>query len=169
MPQHPFHTSGLRAAGRSARPRTGRGVTLGVRHPSDRRADRKGILMDTSGIIAWFFWMFVAVAYLMVVLQVFADLFRDHELSGWGKAAWILFILFVPFIAVVVYLIARGSGMSARQTTGASHGAREDSVTGVAGHASVSPANRIADAEALLADGAITQAEFDRLKAEALA
>jgi hypothetical protein len=124
--------------------------------------------METSGVVAWFFWMFVAVAYLMVVLQVFAVLFRDHALSGWGKAAWILFILFVPFIAVVVYLVARGSGMSSRQAA-PSHGAREDAVTGVAGHASASPANRIADAEALLADGAITQAEFDRLKAEALA
>jgi hypothetical protein len=124
--------------------------------------------MDTSGMVAWFFWMFVAIAYLMVVLQVFGDLFRDHALSGWAKAAWILFILFVPFLAVVVYLIARGSGMSERQSA-PSHGAREDSVTGVAGHATMSPANRIADAEALLADGAITQAEFDRLKAEALA
>jgi hypothetical protein len=124
--------------------------------------------MDASGMVAWFFWMFVSIAYLVVVFAVFADLFRDHALSGWGKAAWILFIVFVPFFAVVVYLVARGSGMSERQAS-PSHGAREDSVTGVAGHASMSPANRIADAEALLADGAITQAEFDRLKAEALA
>jgi hypothetical protein len=124
--------------------------------------------MGAWDVVAWFFWMFVSVAYLIVVFSVFADLFRDHALSGWGKAAWVLFILFVPFIAVVAYLVARGSGMSERQVAPA-RGAREDSVTGVAGHASVSPANRIADAEAELADGAITQAEFDRLKADALA
>ena len=53
-------------------------------------------------------------AWLMLVFSLFADLFRDHELSGWGKAAWSLFLIFVPFLAAFIYLIARGSGMRER-------------------------------------------------------
>jgi ABC-type multidrug transport system fused ATPase/permease subunit len=58
--------------------------------------------------------IFLFSAWLMVLFTIFADLFRDHELSGWGKAAWVLFLVFVPFLAALIYLIARGSGMRER-------------------------------------------------------
>lgn len=58
--------------------------------------------------------IFLFAAWLMVLFTIFADLFRDHEMSGWGKAAWVLFLIFVPFLAALIYLIARGSGMRER-------------------------------------------------------
>jgi ABC-type multidrug transport system fused ATPase/permease subunit len=58
--------------------------------------------------------IFLFAAWLMVLFTIFADLFRDHQMSGWGKAAWVLFLVFVPFLAALIYLIARGSGMRER-------------------------------------------------------
>ena len=58
--------------------------------------------------------IFLFAAWLMVLFTIFADLFRDHEMSGWGKAAWVHFLIIVPFLAALIYLIARGSGMRER-------------------------------------------------------
>ena len=58
--------------------------------------------------------IFLFAAWLMVLFTVIADLFRDHGMSGWGKAAWIIFLIFIPFLGVLIYLIARGSGMRER-------------------------------------------------------
>jgi ABC-type multidrug transport system fused ATPase/permease subunit len=58
--------------------------------------------------------IFVFAAWLMVLFTIIGDLFRDHEMSGWGKAAWIIFLIFVPFLGTLIYLIARGSGMQQR-------------------------------------------------------
>jgi membrane protein implicated in regulation of membrane protease activity len=58
--------------------------------------------------------IFVFAAWLMVLFTIIGDLFRDHALSGWGKAAWVLFLIFVPFLAALIYLVARGEGMRER-------------------------------------------------------
>jgi ABC-type multidrug transport system fused ATPase/permease subunit len=58
--------------------------------------------------------IFVFAAWLMVLFTIISDLFRDHGMSGWGKAAWVLFLIFVPFLAALIYLIARCSGMRER-------------------------------------------------------
>src|SRR3954453_15202215 len=58
--------------------------------------------------------IFIFAAWLMVLFSIIGDVFRDHGLSGWGKAAWVLFLIFVPFLAAFIYLIARGSGMRER-------------------------------------------------------
>ena len=58
--------------------------------------------------------IFVFAAWLMVLFTIIGDLFRDHGMSGWGKAAWIIFLIFVPFLGTLIYLIARGSGMRER-------------------------------------------------------
>ena len=58
--------------------------------------------------------IFVFAAWLMVLFTIIADLFRDHGMSGWGKAAWIIFLIFLPFLGTLIYLIARGSGMRER-------------------------------------------------------
>lgn len=65
-------------------------------------------------IIWWFFWVFVFISYLMVLFNIVVDLFRDHTLNGWWKAVWIVFLIFVPFLTALVYLIARGRGMGER-------------------------------------------------------
>ena len=72
--------------------------------------------MDFWSVIWVVIWIFLFVAYLFVFFYILMDLFRDHELSGWWKALWIVFLIFAPFLTALVYLIARGRGMSERQT-----------------------------------------------------
>lgn len=119
-----------------------------------------------------FFWLmvysFFFVSYLMVLFQVVADIFRDKELSGWGKALWMLFLIFVPVLTALVYLIARGRGMAGRQVEAVTE-ARRDTESYIREVATVSPADQIASAKNLLDTGAITPAEFERLKTKALA
>jgi hypothetical protein len=119
-----------------------------------------------------FFWLmvysFFFVAYLMVLFQVVADLFRDRELSGWWKALWILFLIFLPFLSALVYLIARGRGMAQRQAAMVTQ-ARSETDAYIRDVATTSPADQIASAKALLDAGTIAPAEFERLKTKALA
>ncbi|MDW4574110.1 SHOCT domain-containing protein [Microbacterium sp. M3] len=120
--------------------------------------------------ILWMFWIFVFVAYLMVIFSIIGDLFRDHELSGWWKAVWIIFLIFVPFLTALVYLIARGSGMQKRSIAQAQElRAAQDAYIRQTVGSSSSAADQIAQAKSLLDSGAITQAEYDALKAKALA
>jgi hypothetical protein len=114
-------------------------------------------------------WTFVFVFYLMVLFQILGDLFRDKDLSGWLKALWVIALIVVPFLSALIYLIARGRGMAERQA-GAMRRAQESTdsyIQEVAGR--TSPADQIATAKGLLDNGTINQAEFDRLKATALA
>ena len=62
----------------------------------------------------WLFWVYVAVACIWIFISVFIDLFRSPDLSGWAKALWTLFLVFLPFLAAFIYLIARGGGMGER-------------------------------------------------------
>lgn len=111
--------------------------------------------------------MFAYVAYLITLFTIIADLFRDRELSGWAKALWLLFLFFLPFITALVYLIARGDSMARRSAALGKQNqqAMDDYIRQVAGS---TPSDEIAKAKALLADGSITQDEYERLKAAAL-
>ena len=126
--------------------------------------------MDLWSWVAWFFWVFVFVAYLMVLFSILGDLFRDHTLSGWWKAVWIIFLIFVPFLTALVYLIARGTGMQKRAMEQATEMRKqqEEYIRATAGTGG-SATDDIAKAKSLLDSGAISQAEFDALKAKALA
>jgi hypothetical protein len=120
--------------------------------------------------VVWFIFIsFAFVAYLMVMFSIITDLFRDRETSGWAKAVWIVLLIFFPLITALVYLIARGSGMTERSMrTAEAMKAQQDSyIRDVAGNAS--PVNQVAKAKAMLDAGAISQSEFDALKAKALA
>jgi ABC-type multidrug transport system fused ATPase/permease subunit len=119
-------------------------------------------------VIGWFLWAFVFIAYLMALFAIIGDLFRDHKLNGWWKALWILFLIFVPFLTALVYLIARGRGMAERSQKEAKQAqtAADDYIRTVAGS---SPSDEIAKAKSLLDAGTITQAEYESLKAKALA
>ena len=114
------------------------------------------------------FLAFMFVAYLFVMFQVVADLFRDGELGGFGKALWILGLILLPFLTALVYVIARGPGMARRQHAAVQRLQREAEsyIRQVAGK---SPADQIADAKRLLDAGTISADEFARLKAKALA
>jgi hypothetical protein len=121
-------------------------------------------------VIWWFLWAFAFIAYLMALFAIIGDLFRDHKMNGWAKALWILFLIFVPFLTALVYLIARGSGMAERSQREAKQyqAATEDYIRQAAG-TSASPSDEIAKAKALLDAGTISQGEYDQLKAKALA
>ena len=119
--------------------------------------------------IVWFIIVSYAfIAYLMVLFSMIGDLFRDRELNGVVKAAWLLFFLFVPFLSALIYLIVRGQGMAERSVH-RMQAAKEDQdayIQEVAGQ--TSPAAQIAQAKVLLDSGDITADEFASLKARAL-
>lgn len=142
---------------------------------------------DFWSFIWLFFWGFAVVAYLFAVFTVIADLFRDRQLNGWWKALWIACIFFLPFVTVLVYVIARGTGiverLDERPPRGA-HAATVDepapaasaagtaptaSAASVTSTAVASPAVEIGRAKELLDTGAITPVEFEALKNRALA
>ena len=110
---------------------------------------------------------FVFVAYLMILFQIVADLFRDGELGGGSKAVWLSALVFLPMLTALLYVLVRGTGMAKRQRAALerSKTEAEDYIRQVAGK---SPAEQIADAKALLDAGTITQDEFAKLKAKAL-
>jgi hypothetical protein len=118
-------------------------------------------------------WSMVAFFFLVILLWilfgVIMDIFRSDDMSGGMKAVWCIFLLLMPWLAVFIYLIARGKGMGQRQmATAQKHQAQMDAyVRETAG--SAGPSNEIASAKTLLDAGTITQDEFDRLKAAALA
>jgi len=120
-------------------------------------------------LIWWFLWAFVFIAYLFALFAVISDMFRDHKLNGWWKALWIIFLIFVPFLTLLVYLIARGPGMAQRSAKQAQQAqeATDAYIRQAAGGAK-SPTEEIAHAKQLLDSGAITQDDFEKLKAKAL-
>ena len=121
-------------------------------------------------LLLWFFWIFVFVSYLMVIFSIIGDLFRDDSVNGWVKAIWIIFLIFVPFLTALVYLIARGNGMQKRSVAQAQElRAAQDAYIREAAGSGSSAADDIAKAKTLLDSGAISQAEYDTLKAKALA
>ncbi|MEV7648349.1 SHOCT domain-containing protein [Arthrobacter sp. NPDC089319] len=117
--------------------------------------------------IWWFFWAFAFIAYLFVLFGIITDLFRDKSLNGWLKAVWLIFLLFLPFLTSLIYLIARGRGMAERSHE-ASQAMRTDTESYIRGVAGASPTAEIAKAKELLDSGAINQQEFEHVKARAL-
>lgn len=115
-----------------------------------------------------FLIIFAWIAYLLVLFQILGDLlWRDHKTSGWVKAVWVFFLILLPWLTAVVYLIARGKGMATRAQA-AAQAAKQDTDAYIREAAGRSPAQEIADAKSLLDGGTISQAEFDALKAKAL-
>jgi Short C-terminal domain/Phospholipase_D-nuclease N-terminal len=114
-------------------------------------------------LIIFFAW----VAWLWILFTVFADLFRRDDIGGWGKAGWVVFVIVVPFLGVLVYLIAQHDGMRERSLRQAE--AQKTAFDQQVREAAGGSATEIAKAKELLDSGAITQAEFEAIKAKALA
>ena len=112
--------------------------------------------------------IFFMIVFFVILFQVLIDLFRSDDLSGWAKAGWTLFIIILPFLGLLIYLIVRGQGMSerAQQDAVESQQAFDDYVRTTAG--SGDSAAQIANAKRLLDEGTISQQEFETLKAKAL-
>jgi len=119
-------------------------------------------LLDMFIFFAWVIWFWL-------LITVFADLFRRHDTSGFAKVLWIIFVIILPFLGVFIYLIAEHDGMTKRSIdqAQAQKAQMDDYVKSVAG--SGGAAAEIEKAKGLLDSGAITQAEFDSMKAKALA
>ena len=115
-------------------------------------------------MVFFFFW----VIWIWIVITVLIDIFRRHDIGGWAKAGWVIFVVILPWLGVLVYLIAQHDGMRERSVNEAQAQRREfdDYVRDTAGGGSAAD---IAKAKELLDAGAITQAEFETLKAKALA
>ena len=111
---------------------------------------------------------FFFIAYLIVLFQVIVDLFRDSEMGGGSKVLWIIGLIFVPLLTALIYILARGSGMAARQR-GAAKAAKAEADAYIRDVAGKSPADHITDAKKLLDAGTINADEYARLKAKALA
>jgi len=118
--------------------------------------------------VLWTMILFFAwVAWIWIAITCFTDIFRRHDIGGWHKALWVAFIIVVPFLGVLVYLIAQHDGMRDRniEQVRAQKAALDDYVRETAG----GPATEIAKAKELLDKGAISQEEFDAIKAKAMA
>lgn len=126
--------------------------------------------MSIAEVLLWTVYIMAVICLIWIWVRVVFDLFSDHETGGWGKFGWIVFLIFLPWLAVFIYLIARGKGMSERALAAAQQqrAATDQYIKGVAAQ-SKSPAEQIADAKGLLDSGAITAQEFESLKAKALA
>ena len=117
--------------------------------------------------ILWTMVLFFAwVAWIWIAITVFVDIFRRDDIGGWHKAIWVVFVILVPFLGVLVYLIVQHDGMRERTVKQAQtqQQALDQYVRDTAG----GPATEIAKAKELLDSGAITQADYDAIKAKAL-
>lgn len=112
--------------------------------------------------------VFFFVIWIWILITILTDLFRDHEISGWSKAAWVLFLVFIPFITALIYLIVRGNGMRDR-TIKAQADAKQHFDEYVREQAHVSPADELHKLNELKEKGALSAEEFDKAKAKLLA
>jgi Short C-terminal domain/Phospholipase_D-nuclease N-terminal len=115
-------------------------------------------------MVIFFLW----IMWFWLLFTVFADIFRRHDLSGWGKAGWLIFTIVLPFLGVFVYLISQNEGMTSRNIERA-RGERRQLDEYVRETAGGGAAQEIEKAKQLLDNGTISQAEFDAIKQRALA
>jgi hypothetical protein len=123
-----------------------------------------------QGIWDWFWllvWVFAYLAYLFVLFFIIFDIFRDRALNGWWKAVWLIFLVFVPFLTGLVYLIVRGKGMAERSARKQVE-YQEDNADYIRSVSFASPTDEIAKAKALRDQGIISDGEFEALKNKAL-
>lgn len=111
--------------------------------------------------------IFFMIMYFMILFSVVIDLFRNHQMGGFAKALWILFLIFIPLISLLIYVIVYGKSMAERQQSAVVQ-AQQDQDAYIKQVAGTSPAEQIAQAQQLLNSGAISQDEFDKLKTKAL-
>ena len=124
-----------------------------------------------TGQVFWsMLWFFLFFIWIWLLMGLFSDIFRSPDLSGWGKALWVIFIIALPFLGILVYLIARGSQMQERalQRAADHEAAFRLHVREVAGSSSAGAADELAKFADLRDRGVISEAEFQQAKAKAL-
>ena len=125
---------------------------------------------DNGSFLLALFEFFLFFAWFMCLFWIFGDIFRSTDMGGGAKTFWVILVILLPGLGILIYLIARGGGMAERAIEQQKHmqSAQADYIKSVAGSGG-SATEQIASAKSLLESGAITQAEFDPLKAKALA
>ena len=124
-----------------------------------------------TGQVFWsMLWFFLFFIWIWLLIIVFSDLFRSHDLSGWAKALWIIFVIVLPYLGVLVYLIARGHKMAehAQEAAKAQDQAARQYIQNVTGTSASSPADELAKIADLKSKGVISDAEFEQAKAKIL-
>jgi Phospholipase_D-nuclease N-terminal/Short C-terminal domain len=130
---------------------------------------------DNGSFLLALFEFFIFFAWFMCLFWVFGDLFRSRDLGGGAKTLWALFIIILPILGMLIYLIVRGHGMTERSLEAQAEAQRrqDEYIRSVAatsnGTAGGGAADQIASAKSLLDSGAISQVEFEQIKAKALA
>src|SRR6478735_7989086 len=126
---------------------------------------------DNGSFLLALFEIFLFFAWFMCLFWIFGDIFRSRDLGGGAKTFWVLFVILIPWLGILVYLIARGKGMHERQLEQmqAMQKAQTEYIKSVAASSSSGAADQITTAKGLLDSGTITQAEFDQIKSKALA
>ena len=123
-------------------------------------------LLDLFWTMLWFFCFFI---YIWLLIRIFSDIFRSHDMGGWAKAGWIIFIFVLPFLGILVYLIARGKKMAEHQMQDQAQAQQEFKAyvqDAAGGGGAADELSKLAD---LKAKGVITDAEFEAQKAKLLA
>jgi len=126
---------------------------------------------DNGSFLLAIFEFFIFVSWFMCLFWIFGDIFRSKDLGGGAKTFWVFFVILIPWLGILVYLIARGKGMHERQLEQmqAVQRAQTEYIKSVAAAPATGAADQIVSAKGLLDSGTITRAEFDQLKAKALA
>jgi len=121
------------------------------------------------GVFWTMLWFFCFVIFIWLLITVFADLFRSHDIGGWAKAGWTILIIFLPFLGILIYLIARGKGMAERNVKQAADqkAAFDEYVRETA--ASASPADQLETLAKLHDEGKLSDEDFEKAKAKILA
>jgi hypothetical protein len=139
---------------------------------NNRKPELGGLVILANYNFASFLWdvlvIFAFVIWFWLLIIVFGDVFRRRDISGWGKAGWIILVIILPYLGVFIYLIAEHDGMAERnaQQVEAQQAVTDQYIRSVSG--SGGPASEIETAKNLLDSGAITQAEYESIKAKAL-
>src|SRR6476469_3080858 len=126
---------------------------------------------DNGSFLLALFEFFLFFARFMCLFWIFGDIFRSKDLGGGSKTFWVLFVILIPWLGILVYMIARGKGMHERQIEQARdmQKAQNEYIKSVAGGSASSATDQISTAKGLLDNGTINQAEFDKIKEKALA
>lgn len=118
-------------------------------------------------ILLMVFEVFLFVVWIWILWTILTDLFRNHDMSGWLKAAWIVLLIFIPYLTALVYLIVYGSDMRERQLRAQAE-ARHEAEQYIRAAARTSPADELHKLHELVEKGALTQEEYDRAKQKLL-
>jgi ABC-type Fe3+ transport system permease subunit len=119
-------------------------------------------------VIVWTFWFMLLVAWIWLLISIFSDLFRDHELGGWAKALWTFLLLILPWLGVLIYLIVRGNSMNQRAMQAARE--RQESFRAYVQEtaSTTSPADELRKLAELRDSGVITAEDYERAKVKVL-